>query len=129
MARDASILSQRVHFFVRLRFDVHHGLVHVQQFRQVLLNLLFVRRDLRSLRDQSAIDVPQLVSGFFHQSNGFVNEHVRRLALPFRIIVREKLANIGQTERTGDGIYNAVQQNVTVRVRDASSIVRHFDAS
>jgi len=63
MARDAAVLTQRVHLLVRLRLDVHHIFGTSQQLGEVPLDRRLVRANLWPLRDDGAIDVSNLAQG------------------------------------------------------------------
>lgn len=63
MARDAAVLTQRVHLLVRLSLDVHHLFGASQKLREVRLDGGLVRADLRPLCDDGAVDVTNLVPG------------------------------------------------------------------
>ena len=62
VARDASVFPERVHFFVRLRLDVHHAFVAPEHFAQVGFNQRLVRRYLGALRDDRAVDVSDFIA-------------------------------------------------------------------
>lgn len=63
VARDAAVLTQRVHLLVRLSLDVHHLFGASQKLREVRLDGGLVRADLRPLRDDGAVDVTNFVPG------------------------------------------------------------------
>mmetsp|Transcript_864 Transcript_864/g.2818 ORF Transcript_864/g.2818 Transcript_864/m.2818 type:complete len:209 (+) Transcript_864:296-922(+) len=86
-----------------------------------------MRRDLRPLRDDRAVHVSDLVPGLAHQPARLGHEHVRRAPLPLRVVIREQLPDVRHPERAGDGVHDAVQQNVAVAVRDAPAVVLELD--
>ena len=99
VARDAAIFAERVHLLVRLRLHVNHILGAPQKLRQVRLDRGLVRADLRSLRDDGAVDVANLVSSLAHQAARFGDEDVGRAPLPLGIVVGEQLTDVRKPER------------------------------
>ena len=95
--------------------------------RDILLDVLLVRRNLRALRDEGAIQVTDGVTLFLHESDRFHDEDIARLSLPLGIVIRKELTDIRQAQRARDGVDDAVHEHVSIAVRDASAIVRDLD--
>lgn len=127
MAGDGSVFAQRINLFVRFSLDVDDALVDAKNRRDILLDVLLVRRNLRALRDEGAIQVTDGVTLFLHESDRFHDEDIARLSLPLGIVIRKELTDIRQAQRARDGVDDAVHEHVSIAVRDASAIVRDLD--
>jgi hypothetical protein len=71
-------------------------------------------RQLGPLRNDGAIDVTNGIPLLCHESHRLVQKDVAAGALPFGVVIREELANVGQRKGAEDGIDHGMEENVAV---------------
>jgi hypothetical protein len=126
---DTFAASKKPQMLVGGRFDSHAIQMDPQSERDILFHRRDKRRDLGLLSDDRGIDVHDLAIPQADLTRDFLKENPAGCALPARIGIGEKMANVRLAQRSQHRVANGVQHDVCVRMSVQPARVRNLHAA
>lgn len=126
---DPFAATEIAELLVGLRLHVHAFERQPEIGRDVRAHRLDVRRELRRLCDDRAVDVLDREAGGLHARDAFAQQHAAVGALERGVGVGEMTADVAERRRAEQCVGDRVQQYVRVRVAEQAALVRNRHAA
>ena len=94
---------------------------------EYLAQLLYLRRKLRSLRDNGAVDVPDRIAVLADNARHLAQQLYAVRAEKTVVIVREKLADIAKCSGAEQRVHQCMGKHIRVRMAEQPLFIRYLD--